>query len=157
MSIRKLQLFIISAIIVGLSAFQITPVENGVHWVDITDIDNLSTAHPKPVFIDIRADWCGMCKKFDETTLQDQAVINALNKDFHAVHFDFHDKRTFTFKGVEYADAGKFHAFAKHFDATGLPTFVFLDKDLKTLEVMQGFRNKKEFLKTLESIVEDQQ
>lgn len=157
MSIRKLQLFLVSTIIITLSAFQIAPVENEVQWVDITVVDSLKTSHPKPVFIDIRADWCGMCKKFEATTLQDHEVINFLNENFHSVHFDFHDKRTFTFQGVEYADAGKFHALAKHFDATGLPTFVFLDKELNTLEVMQGFRNKKEFLKTLESIIENQQ
>lgn len=157
MSIRKLQLFIISAIIIGLSAFQVPPIENSVQWVDIITIDSLTVNEPKPVFIDIRADWCGMCKKFDATTLQDQEVINLLNTHFHSVHFDFHEKRTFSFNGIEYADAEKFHSLAKHFDATGLPTFVFLDSKLNTLKVIQGFKNQKDFLKTLKSILKNQQ
>ena len=96
-----------------------------------------------------------MCKKFDATTLQEEEVINFLNNNFHSVHFNFHDKRTFTLNGLEYSDAGKFSSMAKHFEATGLPTFVFLDKELNTIEIIQGYQNKKEFLKRLKNIIED--
>lgn len=129
-----------------------------IHWVDITEIDSLVKANPKPVFIDVRADWCGMCAKMDRTTLLDSNVINTLNTEFYAVHFDFHDKRTFSFNGKEYSEMSngqkKFSSFAKYLEATGLPTLVFFDQKLSKLETEQGFYKAKEFVRLLKEMID---
>ena len=126
----------------------------GVQWVDITKIDSLLKADPKPVFIDVRADWCGMCTKFDKTTLQEESIVKTLNENFYAVHFDFHDKRNISFNGTKYSSEGKFHSLAKQFEATGLPTLIFFDKDYNKIHFSQGYYNEKDFGRLLNEILE---
>lgn len=115
-------------------------------------------ANPKPIFIDVRADWCGMCAKMDKTTLKSESVIKRLNESFYAVHFDFHDKRTFSFNGEEYKETSsggkKFSSFSKYLKATGLPTLVFFDTEFKIIDTKQGFYKENQFIDLLQDIFE---
>lgn len=129
-----------------------------INWVDITEIDSLMKENPKPIFIDVRADWCGMCAKMDKTTLKSENVIKRLNDNFYAVHFDFHDKRTFTFNGEKYSETSsggkKFSSFSKYLEATGLPTLVFFDTNFKIIDTKQGYYKENQFIDLLQNFFE---
>ena len=130
-----------------------------INWVDITEIDSLMQANPKPIFIDVRADWCGMCAKMDKTTLKSEDVIERLNTNFYAVHFDFHDKRTFIFDGLEYSETSsggkKFSSFSKYLEATGLPTLVFFDQKMNIIKTERGYYKTGEFVSLLEDMLRE--
>lgn len=151
----KKSLFLLIVISLTKTVLSFAQNENtGVQWVDITKIDSLLKANPKPVFIDVRADWCGMCTKFDKTTLQEEGIAKTLNENFYAVHFDFHDKREITFNGTTYSSEGKFHSLAKQFEATGLPTLIFFNKEYNKIHFSQGYYNEKDFSRLLNEILE---
>ncbi len=51
----------------------------------------------KPLFIDVYTSWCGWCKRMDQTTFKDPAVVSYLNANFHPVKFDAETKDTIQF------------------------------------------------------------
>lgn len=153
MNYKKLTLFIIPVIIFSFFSFHQSQNQGGVYWTDIVDLDSVMKKNPKPIYIDVRADWCGMCKKFDNTTLQDDEIIKILNDNFYNVHFDFHDKRSISFNGKMYESAGKYHSLSKYFEATGLPTMIFLDSTFNETLKIQGYYKTHAFKSTLEDVL----
>jgi thiol:disulfide interchange protein len=68
----------------------------------------------KPVLIDLWATWCKNCLTMDKTTLQDRAVLSAL-QDYVKIKFQAEDPERQPAKAV-----------MRRFEAIGLPTYVIL-------------------------------
>lgn len=86
-------------------------------------------AEGKPVMVDFYADWCHWCDKLDEETYTD-AEVQALAESFISVK----------------VDADKEQALARQYDASGLPTIVFLSADGAEIHRVRGFRSASEFV-----------
>ncbi len=43
-------------------------------WQSWAEIQTLMKQQPKPIFIDMYADWCEYCKQMDRTTYQNDSV-----------------------------------------------------------------------------------
>ena len=147
-------------ILVAVFAFisVVVKAQEEVNWLTFEEAIEKNKENPKPIFIDVRADWCGMCAKMDKTTLKSENVIKRLNDNFYAVHFDFHDKRTFTFNGEKYSETSsggkKFSSFSKYLEATGLPTLVFFDTNFKIIDTKQGYYKENQFIDLLQNFFE---
>jgi len=91
----------------------------------------------KPVMIDFWAEWCGWCKRLDQTTYLDPQVLK-LAEDFVAVKIDT--------EGTP-----KEMAIAERFDVSSLPTIVFVSPEGHRLLRVRGFQGAGQFPSTLEN------
>lgn len=86
----------------------------------------------KMVMIDFYADWCGWCKRLDETTYRDKDVI-AKGKDLVNVRID----------------ADREHELVRRYKISGLPTILFIDSTGKEIHRVVGYRPPQDFVKEM--------
>ena len=94
----------------------------------------------RPIFIDVYTTWCGPCKQMDKTTFQDEAVGEYLNENFICVKWD--------------ADDVKYKADARRLGVEAYPTFLFLDKNGKTIASPAGYRNATNLMSFSQSVLD---
>lgn len=120
-----------------------------VNWVSFEEAIKLNTANPKPILIDVYTDWCGWCKKMDETTYKNKVITEYINENFYAVKMDGEGKDDITFKGHTF----KFHPQGKkgfhELPATlmdgklSYPSTIFLNKKQQLLQNVPGYLSAK--------------
>ena len=115
-----------------------------VAWRSIEEVEALMAKQPRKVLVDVYTDWCGWCKKLDETTYTDPTVIRYINTHFYAVRLDAEGKKALNFKGKEYQP--QYNNQAAHELAVvlldgqmGYPTTVFLDEKLQLIQPIPGY------------------
>lgn len=62
------------------------------------EVDSLSAIEPKPVVVFMHTHWCSYCAAMEQTTLQDEEVIELLNKAFYFISFDAESTEDVTFQ-----------------------------------------------------------
>jgi thiol:disulfide interchange protein len=92
----------------------------------------------KVVMVDFYTDWCGWCRKLDETTLADPAVQSTL-KRLVAVKLD--------------AERGG-RRDAEHYGVEGFPTVLFLDVKGAEVARIPGYLPPGEFLEELNDVLD---
>lgn len=109
----------------------------------VTFSTNLTTAieaakvQGKPVFVYIRSEYCGWCRKFEEETFTNQTVIKTLNEKFILVSLDADKQKNET----------------RNFAVFGTPTMVFLDPNGTGLKRIPGYTDTETFLGVMNEIV----
>jgi thiol:disulfide interchange protein len=91
----------------------------------------------KVVMVDFYTDWCGWCKKLDDTTFADPAVSSTL-KGLVSVKLD--------------AERGG-RADAERYNVEGFPTVLFLDAKGSEVARIPGYLPPGEFLEQLNEIL----
>lgn len=122
--------------------------EKAIRWVSIEEAMSLSAQNPKPIMIDFYTDWCGWCKKLDQVTYKDSAVVAYINAHFYAVKFDAEQKQPVTFLGKQYqfvaSGSRGTHQFAidmaNRNGRLGYPTITFLDANGNKLSAEGGYK-----------------
>jgi len=125
---------------------------NGIQWLSFEEAQAKMKENPKKVFIDIYTDWCGWCKVMDKKTFSNQKVINYINENFYAIHFDAETADSILFKDKKYGriEKSKVNALAAELMQNELsyPTTIFFDElfvnpmplpgylDVPTIEMM---------------------
>ena len=84
-----------------------------------------AAAENKFVIIDFYTDWCGWCKKLDNTTYADPAVAQALAQDFILVKINPEKNGSFQYLGKSYSGSDLMNLFG----VRGFPGSVFLSAD----------------------------
>jgi len=104
-----------------------------IAWIhDLSSGLDAAKSSGKPVMVDFYADWCGWCRRLDETTYRDPELV-ALLSDFVCVKVNTDRDRTSPARyGVQ-----------------GLPTIVFLDKSGGLKETVVGYRDAAFFKKLI--------
>ena len=80
--------------------------EGAVKWYTFEEAVALNKKEPRKIFIDVYTDWCGWCKKMDETTFSKPEIAKILNKDYYAVKFDAESLDTINFAGTRFVNEG---------------------------------------------------
>lgn len=126
-----------------------------IQWLTFEDAEKLAKAYPKPIMIDIFADFSYSSKIMEVTTYLDPAMADYINKNFYAVRFNPVRKDTIVFNGKAYGNQGIAHPF--HDLALvltqrniGIPATIYLNDKLELLSNVPGYRSPKELEPILE-------
>lgn len=125
-------------------------------WYGISDLDELKST--KPIIVDIYTEWCGWCKKMDQNTFGDAAMVKYLNENFTMVKLDAEHKESISFNGETYtyrkaAKRGVNELAVKLLNGKlSYPSLVVLDTDLQTVKVMKGFKDADGLKRELEGL-----
>jgi thiol:disulfide interchange protein len=102
----------------------VTPTS--INWQkDLDKALNIAKANHGKVIVDVYTDWCGWCKKMDQTIYTDPKII-ALSK-----------KHVFLKLNAE--DGGQGQRFAGRMDVDGYPTTIILDENGRSLNSVAGY------------------
>lgn len=133
-------------------------IESGeLFWHDIKQIENLQKTNPKPIIVDVYTDWCKWCKVMDQKTFSNPELIEYLNANYHMVKFNAETKSALNFKGESYnfVQNGRkgYNTLATKLcnGKLSYPSFVVLDTDLNTAQVINGFKDADAFKSLLEA------
>ncbi len=114
----------------------------GIEWAHPTTqvaLDEM-LAGPKPVMIDVYADWCIPCKEMDKFTFPDAEVVS-LSRQFTAIKIDM-TKQNGAFE----------KALLERFSIKGVPTYIFFKNGVEIASLRStGFENAEAFLKRMKA------
>ena len=143
--------------LVFISALPIFGNAQKINWMTFQEAVKLNETAPKKIFIDVFTDWCGWCKKMDQTTFQNPEVINYMNENFYAVKFDAEANDTIIFSDYTFInEGGKNGRKGTHQLAAALlqgrmsyPSYVFMNEKNQLLTVAPGYMDVAKFLPVL--------
>lgn len=129
-----------------------------ITWMTWDEAMKAREKQPKKVFVDMYTDWCGWCKRMDETTFADAQVVQAMNKDFYCVKFDAEGKQDIlynghTFKFMASGSRGVHElAYALLDGKLGYPSYVYLNENMERISVSPGYKPVDAFMKEISYI-----
>ena len=162
--VLTLQVFGADALIFGhrLGQVQInkSASQASIEWLDLETAADRNKEEKKFFFIDIYTDWCGWCKKMDQSTFKDSAVVEYMNQHFYAVKMNAESKAPIAYKEVLYESkmySGKaYNELAVNLlsGKMSFPSFVVLSKKEEKLGTIVGYQKPTELLLALKGFVE---
>ena len=102
-------------------------------WQTWAEIQTLMKQQPKPIIIDMYADWCEYCKQMDRTTYQNDSVYEYMKEHFYRFKFNAESKEELEWNNKKFNHDKKnnLHEFFEYV-AKGnliLPTTVIITTD----------------------------
>lgn len=92
-------------IVLMLSGTQLlAQTEQKVNWLTFNQLNDSLQVHPKKVFVNFYASWCAYCRKMEQETYLDSAVIATLNRDYYAVKMNVESTDTILFGNQQYVN-----------------------------------------------------
>jgi len=129
--------------------------KDGIAWLDIQSGAELSKESDKIMIINIYTDWCGFCKRLDQTTFLDAGVMSTIHDHFIPIKFNAEKKENVSFHGKSYdfIKEGRrgHHALAAYLldQRLGYPTLVYVQANGEIIHRSPGFRNEADMMKEL--------
>lgn len=127
-----------------------------INWISFEEAYALHQSNPKKWIIDVSTEWCGWCKRMDQTTFSDSLVIDHVNSHFYAVALDGEHKGDITIgdQTYQFVNEGNrgYHQLAAELigGKRSYPTIVFLSEALQNISVIPGYKNAESFLQLVE-------
>ncbi len=120
-----------------------------VQWLSFEDAQKLAKSSPKPILVDIYADFSLTSKVMEATTFTNDSLIDYINDNFYAVRLNPLQKDTIVFDGKTFTNKGGgygFHDLSLYLSGNkiGIPATIYLDENLKLLSNVPGYRSAKE-------------
>jgi thioredoxin-like negative regulator of GroEL len=101
-----------------------TAATRGLAWQsDLHTAHKVAVKEKKPLLLVFGADWCGFCKKLEQTTLEDKDLVRYVNSTFVPVHLD----------------ADKDERICEILEVSSLPCTVILTPDADLLDKFIGY------------------
>lgn len=122
-----------------------------VNWMSWEQMMAKQKIEKKKVIVDLYTNWCFWCKKMDKGTFMNPFIIDMMNEDYYCVKFNAEQHEDLEFDGriFKYIPQGRrgYHEFAAALTNNQLsyPTYVFLDEDIRILQIFSGYQQAKEF------------
>ena len=134
-----------------------------IQWMDIEEAEAACRRQPKKIFVDVYTDWCGWCKRMDQTTFADPEVARYMNENYYAVKFNAERTDTVRFQGHDFVYVmnpnGKkgIHQLAAAMlqNKLSYPSYVLFNEEMKLMQVIPGYQKTETFLPILHFFGED--
>lgn len=134
-----------------------------IQWMDFEEAVAACSKQPKKIFVDVYTEWCGWCKRMDQTTFADTTVAKYMNEHFYAVKFNAERTDTVRFQGYDFVYVvnpnGKkgVHQLAAAMlqNKMSYPSYVIFNENLQLLQIIPGYQETKRFLPILDYFGED--
>jgi thioredoxin-related protein len=118
-------------------------------WTTIDKAMSKIDAQHQFILVDIYTDWCGWCKKMDQTTFGDPNTLNNLKNNFVLVKLNAEAETSFEFNGKTYGliqnGNRKTNELALQIGSSsgrlGYPTLVILDAAGNKLQAFPGYKD----------------
>ena len=129
-----------------------------ITWMTWDEAMKAMEKQPKKVFVDMYTDWCGWCKRMDETTFADAQVAQAMSRDFYCVKFNAEGRENIdynghTFKFVASGSRGVHELACALLDGKlGYPSYVYLNEKMERITVSPGYKPVDAFMKEISYI-----
>jgi thioredoxin-related protein len=108
-------------------------------WLkDIASAQKKAKEKNQLIFVDLFADWCGWCHRFEQEVIPSQA-FQSTTDDMVLLRLNTEDGK----------DGSKF---AREFGINSLPTFLVLNSDLVIAGMIKGYIPSNEFKKTMDDV-----
>ena len=115
---------------------------------------------PKKMFIDVYTDWCGWCKRMDQSTFADKKVAEYMNTNYYPVKMDAEMRDTIVFSGNTFVNSNPDSNAPKrkgvHMLAYSLlegslsyPSYVVLDENKARVTILKGFKSVDDLMASL--------
>ena len=135
--------------LIGATAF----AQEKIQWMSFEEAVERCAEQPKMVFIDVFTDWCGWCKRMDQSTFANPVIAKYMNEHFYAVKFDAERQDTVSFQGRQYLNVmrpdgrkGSHQlAYALLKGKMSYPSYVIMDEQMQTIQVIGGYMEAKQF------------
>ncbi len=122
-----------------------------ISWTNIQDGAEKALNDDKMIFVYVHTDWCSWCKKMEEETFSDEAIVNYMNDKFVPVSLDAESQKQVRFNGQQMSE----QEVASTLGAEGFPTHVFLTSEGQPVTVAPGYLPPERFINVLSFIAED--
>jgi thioredoxin-related protein len=133
-----------------------------IKWYSFEKAMKLNKKNPKKFFIDMYTDWCGWCKKMDQTTFKDPVIAKYMNENYYPVKFDAERTDTVMFQNRMYVNPNPTGRRSSHELARALlngrmsyPSFVFLNEEGQPITIVPGYQKAAGFEPILHFIAEE--
>ena len=96
----------------------------------------------KPVLVDFFAEWCRWCHVMDEQTFSAPEIEDRFSKNWVTIRVNTQDKNryaTYDGKSMPYQEL------SGYFQVTGLPSYLFMDKEGRPVHLLPGYVPKEQF------------
>ena len=131
-----------------------------IKWENISTVfksndknDNNKNANlKKPVLLFFYTEWCVYCKKMDKEIFSDYEIAQYMNDNYINVRVN-PEKENNKIKIMD-KDITPYELMM-HIGANGFPTTLFFDKEMKPIETIPGYIEKKTFLLILKYLKEE--
>ncbi len=116
-----------------------------VNWMTWDEVERAQEKEQRKVFVDVYTEWCGWCKKMDQTTFKDPDVIKYINENYYAIKFDAETKETIHFNGMKFKyikSGGRgYNELASDLlkGKLSYPSSVFLNESLDLIQPIPGY------------------
>ncbi len=133
----------------------------GIKWMSWNDAVEANAKTPKKIFVDVYTDWCGWCKRMDQTTFTDSTVVATMNDKFYAVKLNAEQRESIFWRDMEFKwiDGGRngFNSLALELlnHQMSFPSFVMLDKEFARISISPGYKEPPALLKELRYAYEE--
>lgn len=124
-----------------------------IKWMTFEEAIEANRKQPKKIFIDVFTDWCGWCKRMDQTTFDNPVVAHYMNEHFYAVKFDAERADTIHFVGHEFVGTTQPNgrkgthqlAYALLNGKMSYPSYVIMNEQNKIIQVVSGYQDVRGF------------
>lgn len=136
---KKLLVFTWVVFSLILFGFSTTDASDKINWYSYDEGLALAKQEGKKMFVHFYANWCAYCKKMENETLKNSAVIDSLNQDFIPVR----------------VNSDKDRDLARKFYIRGLPSTWFVSETGEKISSLPGYISAKMLLNALKFIHTD--
>jgi thioredoxin-related protein len=101
-----------------------------IQWISFQELSSVYAKSPRPIIIDLYTDWCGWCKKMDQSTYKNEKLAKYINEHYYAVRYNAESTDSVFFNKLKYGYNAKLQtndlAVYLTFGRLEYPTTVFL-------------------------------
>lgn len=107
---------------------------NNIKWYSYNEGVKQAKLQNKKILIDFYTDWCGYCKKMDQS-YKDEKVSKEINKNFICIKVNAESENLINYKGKEISES----ELAQELEVTSYPTTTFIDNESNYIDSISGY------------------